>query len=41
LNMIKNLSATDITRAITQIFEDQSYGIRTTFPRLKIKFDRI
>jgi hypothetical protein len=41
LNMIKNLFATDITRAITQNFGDQSYGVRTTFPRLQIKFDRI
>jgi hypothetical protein len=26
---------------ITQNFGDQSYGVRTTFPRLQIKFDRI
>jgi hypothetical protein len=33
-NMFKNLSATDFARATTQMFTDQSYDVRTTFPQL-------
>jgi hypothetical protein len=37
LNMIKNFSATDIARTISQNFGDQSHGVCTTFPQLQIK----
>jgi hypothetical protein len=34
---MKNLSAIDITRAITQNFGDQSYGVRKTYPLDQIR----